>query len=74
MRAFLNVLNIKAYQKRRVALVENGSWAPTAGRVMRQYIEGFKDVELVEPMVTIKSTLKEENIEQLKALAEELIK
>lgn len=74
MRAFLNVLNIKAYQKRKVALVENGSWAPTAGRVMKQYIEGFKDVELVEPMVTIKSTLKEENIEQLKALAEELVK
>ena len=74
MRAFLNVLSIKAYQKRRVALVENGSWAPTAGRVMKQYIESFKDVELVEPMVTIKSTLKEENIEQLKALAEELVK
>ena len=74
MRAFLNVLSIKAYQKRKVALVENGSWAPTAGRVMKQYIEGFKDVELVEPMVTIKSTLKEENIEQLKALAEELLK
>ena len=74
MRAFLNVLSIKAYQKRRVALVENGSWAPTAGRVMKLYIEGFKDVELVEPMVTIKSTLKEENIEQLKALAEELVK
>ena len=74
MRAFLNVLNIKAYQKRKVALVENGSWAPSAGRVMKQYIEGFKDVELVEPMVTIKSTLKAENIEQLEKLAEELLK
>lgn len=74
MRVFLNVLNIKAYQKRRVALVENGSWAPSAGRVMKQYIEGFKDVELVEPMVTIKSTLKEENIAQLEALAEALLK
>ena len=73
MRAFLNVLNIKAYQKRKVALVENGSWAPTAGRVMKQYIEGFKDVELVEPMVTIKSTLKEENIAQLEELAGKLV-
>ena len=73
MRAFLNVLNIKAYQKRKVALVENGSWAPSAGRVMKQYIEGFKDVELIEPMVTIKSTLKAENIEQLKDLAEKLV-
>ena len=74
MRAFLNVLNIKAYQKRKVALVENGSWAPSAGRVMKQYIEGFKDVELVEPMVTIKSTLKAENIAQLEKLAEELLR
>jgi hypothetical protein len=41
---------------------------------MKQYIEGFKDVELVEPMVTIKSTLKAENIAQLEKLAEELLR
>ncbi|MCR5250031.1 MAG: MBL fold metallo-hydrolase [Lachnospiraceae bacterium] len=73
MRQFLNVLNIKGYQKRRVALVENGSWAPSAARVMKQYVEGFKDVELVEPVVTIRSTLKPENSEQLKELAENLL-
>ncbi len=73
MRAFLNVLNIKAYQKRKVALVENGSWAPSAGRVMKQYIEGFKDVELVEPIVTIRSTLKPENISQLEELVSKLV-
>ena len=73
MRAFLNVLNIQAYQKRKVALVENGSWAPSAGRVMKQYAEGFKDVELVEPMVTIKSTLKPENIAQMEELVSKLM-
>ena len=72
MRAFLNVLNIKAFQKRRVALVENGSWAPSAGRVMKQYVEGFKEVELVEPVITIKSTLKPENEQALKELVEKM--
>ena len=73
MRAFLNVLNIKAYQKRKVALVENGSWAPSAGRVMKQYIEGFKEVELVEPMVTVKSALKPEDEAKLEALLDALL-
>ena len=74
MRQFLNILNIKAFQKRKVALVENGSWAPSAGRVMKQYVEGFKDCTLAEPVVTIKSALKPENIDQLKSLAEEVLK
>ena len=74
MRTFLNILNIKAYQKRRVGLVENGSWAPTAGCVMKQYVDGFKEVELIEPMVTIKSALKPENIPQLEALVDAMLK
>lgn len=73
MRQFLNVLNIKAYQKRRVGLVENGSWAPTAGRVMKQYVEGLKEVQLAEPMVTIKSALKPENSSQLEALVDAML-
>ncbi|MBR5420746.1 MAG: MBL fold metallo-hydrolase [Lachnospiraceae bacterium] len=73
MRAFLNVLNIKTYQKRKVALVENGTWAPSAGRVMKQYIEGFKEVELVEPMVTVKSALKPEDEAKLEALLDALL-
>ena len=73
MRQFLNVLNIKGYQKRRVGLVENGSWAPSAGRVMKQYVEGFKNVELAEPMVTVRSALKPEDAGRLEALAEALL-
>ena len=74
MTKFLNVLKIKAYQKRKVALVENGSWAPSAARVMKTYIEGFKDVTLIEPVVTIKSTLKEADIAKLEELVAEICK
>ena len=68
MTKFLNILKIKAYQKRKVALVENGSWAPSAARVMKGYVEGFKEVSLVEPVVTIKSTLKETDVAKLEEL------
>ncbi|MCR4806524.1 MAG: FprA family A-type flavoprotein [Lachnospiraceae bacterium] len=74
MRQFLNVLNIKAYKNRRVALVENGSWAPSAGRVMKQYVEGFAGCTLIEPMVTIRSTLKKDDEAKLKELVEEILK
>ena len=74
MTQFLNILKLKAYQKRKVALVENGSWAPTAARVMKSYVEGFKDVELIEPVVTIRSTLKEADLPKLQELAEALTK
>lgn len=74
MRQFLNILNIKAFKNRRVAIVENGSWAPSAGRVMKQYVEGFTGCELIEPMVTIRSTLKTEDEDKLIKLVEEIIK
>ena len=73
MRQFLNVLNIKTFRNRRVAIVENGSWAPSAGRVMKQYIEGFKDCTLIEPMVTIRSALKESDEEKLRELVDNII-
>ena len=68
------MLNIKAYKNRRVALVENGSWAPSAGRVMKQYVEGFSGCTLTEPMVTIRSTLKKADEEKLKELVDEILK
>ena len=72
MRQFLDILNVKAYQNRKVGIIENGTWAPSAGRIMKQYVEGFKDVTLAEPAVTIKSALKPENIAALESLAEAL--
>ena len=73
MHAFLYHLQIKNYQKRRFGIVENGSWAPSAGKVMRSMIEGLKDCEIVEPMVTIRSRMKSADEAQLEQLADSLL-
>ena len=73
MHDFLHHLKIKSYQKRKVAILENGSWAPTAGRVMRAMLEGLKAVEIVEPMVTIRSRMKDEDIPAMELLADALL-
>lgn len=73
MHDFLYHLQIKNYQKRRLGIVENGSWAPTAGRVMRAMIEQLKDCEIVEPMVTIRSRMKEADLPQLEHLAQAML-
>ena len=73
MHDFLYHLQIKNYQKRRLGIVENGSWAPTAGRVMRAMIEQLKDCEIVEPMVTIRSRMKEADLPQLELLAQTML-
>lgn len=73
MHDFLHHLKIKNYQKRKVAIMENGSWAPTAGRVMRSMLETMKAVEIVEPMVTIRSRMKDEDIPAMELLADALL-
>ncbi|MBP5394194.1 MAG: FprA family A-type flavoprotein [Bacteroidaceae bacterium] len=73
MHDFLHHLQIKNYQKRRFGIVENGSWAPSAGRVMRGMIEAMKDCEIVEPMVTIRSRMKAVDEEQLALLADSIL-
>ena len=73
MHDFLYHLQIKGYQKRRFGIVENGSWAPAAGKVMRSMIEGLKDCEIVEPMVTIRSRMKSADEAQLEQLADSLL-
>ena len=70
---FLHHLKIKTYRNRKVAIVENGSWAPSAGKVMREYFESMKGIEISDASVTIKSTLKPENIAQLEALADSML-
>ena len=74
MHDFLHHLQIKSYQKRRVGIIENGSWAPCAGRVMRGMLEQMKDVEIVEPMVTILSRMKQSDRAALEALADAILK
>lgn len=73
MENFLHHLKAKNYQKRAVAFVENGSWAPMAGKAMKSIVEGYKDITVVEPMVTIKSSLNDDSMKQLECLADELI-
>ena len=65
MEDFLHHLKAKNYQKRKIAFMENGSWAPTAAKNMKAIVENFKNVELVDPVVTIKSTMKEENVKTM---------
>ena len=71
---FLHHLQIKAYQHRTAALVENGSWAPSAGRVMKEMLGAMKDVSLVEPMVTIRGRMHADDEPRLQALADKLAK
>ena len=73
MHEFLHRLQIKGYSNRRVALVENGSWAPSAARVMKEMTGTMKNVELVEPVVTIRSRMKSSDIPALEALADALL-
>ena len=73
MHDFLHHLKLKNYQNRKVAIVENGSWAPTAGRVMRAMLEGMKNVGIVEPMVTIRSRMKESDLPAMEQLATALL-
>ena len=70
MQDFLLHLQAKAYQNRVVGIVQNGSWAPSAGKTMKAIIETYKNVEIIENMVTIKSTLKPDSEKALEELAD----
>lgn len=72
MHDFLHHLAIKAYQNRTVAIIENGSWAPAAGKKMLEAFQQMKDITIIEPIVTVESTVKAKTIEDLKALADKL--
>lgn len=72
MEEFLHHLKAKNYQKRKVALIENGSWAPVAAKQMRAILETMKDMDVLEQVVTVKSALNEENKAEIERLAESL--
>lgn len=73
MADFLHHLSIKNFQNRKVAIIENGSWAPMAAKIMRTQLEAMKNITIVEPVVTVESTVKPATIEALKELAKNLI-
>lgn len=68
MQDFLNHLQAKAYQNRKVALVENGTWAPSAAKVMKGMLESMKNITILEPVVTIRSAMKESDMDAIDAL------
>ena len=72
MEQFLRRLKERNYQKRKVAIIENGSWAPSAGKCMKDLLQEMKDIEVVEPVVTMKSRMKTENLAELEELASKL--
>lgn len=72
MELFLLELSHKNFQNRKIALMENGSWAPTAAKTMMKYIEQMKNITLIEPVIKLKSRMNAQNEEQMKDLAEQL--
>ena len=72
MEEFLNKLKARNYQKRIVAIIENGTWAPSAGKVMKNMLQEMKEIDIIEPTITIESRMKEKNKIQLNDLAENL--
>ena len=73
MRQFLELLRSKNYQKRKIGIIENGSWAPSAARCIKDIVKDMKDIEIAEPNVTIKSTLKTSDLENLNKLADKML-
>ena len=73
MYEFLHRIQIKGYKNRRVGIIENGSWAPSAGRVMKEMLAEMKGIDLVEPMVTIRSAMQPTDVPTMEALAEAIV-
>ena len=74
MRTFVDALTERLYQNRTIGIIENGSWFPTAAKVIKGMLEKSKDITFTDTTVTIKSSVNEETIKQLEALADELMK
>ena len=74
MENFLKRLKSKNYQNRIVGIVENGTWAPSAGKVMKEIFEQMKNIDICEQSVTIKSRLDEESKQQLEEISKEILK
>ena len=74
MQDFLHRLKMKNFQKRKVAIIENGSWTPVAGRQMEALFKEMKDIEFVGDILTIKAVAKKEDLENIEKLVDELVK
>ena len=73
MRTFIDHLTERSYQNRKVAFIENGTWAPMAAKTMKGMFVGSKGIEFVEPVVTVRSALNDASRAQIAALADALV-
>ena len=71
---FLRHLKHKNFQNRKIGIIENGSWAPMAGKLVKELLGGMKDITVIEPMITVRTRMTEKNEEQLKELVKNLLK
>jgi len=74
MEDFLNDLKAHNFQNRNVFIIENGSWAPTAGKAMREHLEGLKNVSITGDIISIRSRLTQTQVEQIQKMAEDIVK
>ena len=74
MKQFLEHLKERNYQNRTVAIIENGSWAPSAGKYMKETVQNMKDIQMIEPIITIKSTMNDYTITQMEELADKILR
>ena len=73
MEQFLNHLKLRNYQNRKVAIIQNGSWAPSAEKTMKTMLQEMKNIDIIDKSVTIKSTMKENTVTELQELADMLL-
>ena len=74
MNDFLHHLKIKSYKNRKVGVIENGSWAPMSGKVMKEYLAGMNNIEVCNTTVSIRSVMNDDNLTQMQQLADEILK
>ena len=74
MKQFLDHLKERNYQNRTVGIIENGSWAPSAGKYMKNVLQEMKDINIIEPIITIKSTMSDENVSQMEQMSNDILK
>ena len=73
MKEFINHLTERNYQNRTIGIIENGSWAPCAAKGMKGILEGMKEVNICENVVSIKSTMKDTDVAKMEELAKEIL-
>ena len=73
MEHFLKYLKERNYQNRTVGIIENGSWAPSAGKCMKDTLQSMKNINIIEPVITVKSTMNDENIAQMEQMANDIL-